>query len=829
MGELVNAARTLGETGNFVDGFKRLVSNVLTNTKKLFRCTIHNGQIFEQIATNPPVMAALMMVRDIKPRSGEGEEHEQQDTGRVIRDIKNVYPEVIDLFRGVNDSISKHSITLDEENKLTDYIFVIIAELMKRINEKGISDIINVSDVMMKRNFDSLFTKPKTEYSLYDVITELMKKINDNKSSGGRVELEVNDVNEKLAEKADKNELLALSDKVKNHVHYITSDEQIITDYHGYLTRSEEVKTEDVNERRYKYIRAKGYDISCTVQYDTGKTPEAFSYNDEIYASTFSVKDVLVEPRFTLRVKSKITFEDAIKNKADKVELEATNKVLKSHKHNISDINELQATLNSKADKNELDAMNKVLKSHKHNISDINELQATLNSKADKNHVHYISSDEQIITDYHGYLTRSEEVKTKNVNERRYKFICAKGYDIHCTVQYDTGIAPQTFGYNAEIYASYFFVNGVLVEPRFMLRVKAKITFEDAIKSKADKNELDAMNKVLKSHKHNISDINELQTSLDNKADKNHTHESFTTVRADDIILNFDLGSSAPLENPSTSVKDTLNNLDNSCRNIEGHARNFEAHELPAMLDKKADKTYVDAELTKKFSKPDTMTFTTEIINGEPATPFEFVRGLQPDTFEFFLDNSIELTLHYKSGTNATFHPGDTFQMVFNDISSLEYVYRVMSIYDLIYPIGAVYTSMNPINPNTLFGGRWYEIVDSFPFYTNTQSMKMGGSKKIGIENLPSHMHRFSGRTSVEGNHSHSITKRGYINLAAGSNRQGMNRYNISDDPKDVSTGIFCGTAGNHTHVVAGITDPAGNGKDYMPPYITMHAWIRVG
>ncbi|KAI5482468.1 ATP binding [Trichomonas vaginalis G3] len=136
---------------------------------------------------------------------------------------------------------------------------------------------------------------------------------------------------------------------------------------------------------------------------------------------------------------------------------------------------------------------------------------------------------------------------------------------------------------------------------------------------------------------------------------------------------------------------------------------------------------------------------------------------------------------------------------------------------------------MNPINPNTLFGGRWYEIVDSFPFYTNTQSMKMGGSKKIGIENLPSHMHRFSGRTSVEGNHSHSITKRGYINLAAGSNRQGMNRYDISDDPKDVSTGIFCGTAGNHTHVVAGITDPAGNGKDYMPPYITMHAWIRVG
>ncbi|KAI5511793.1 organellar and viral DNA polymerase type B [Trichomonas vaginalis G3] len=220
---------------------------------------------------------------------------------------------------------------------------------------------------------------------------------------------------------------------------------------------------------------------------------------------------------------------------------------------------------------------------------EINEIEEKLAEKADKNHVHYISSDEQIITDYHGYLTQDEQISTEDVNERRYKYIRAKGYDIHCTVQYDTGKAQEAFGYNDEIYASYFFVNGVLVEPRFTLRVKAKITFEDAIKSKADKDELDAANKVLKSHKHNISDINELQATLNSKADKNHTHKSFTTVRADDIILNYDLGSSAPLENPSTSVKDTLNNLDNYCRNIEDHVRNFETHELPAMLDKKAD------------------------------------------------------------------------------------------------------------------------------------------------------------------------------------------------------------------------------------------------
>ncbi|EAY08218.1 hypothetical protein TVAG_308240 [Trichomonas vaginalis G3] len=92
-------------------------------------------------------------------------------------------------------------------------------------------------------------------------------------------------------------------------------------------------------------------------------------------------------------------------------------------------------------------------------------------------------------------------------------------------------------------------------------------------------------------HTHTIANITNLQETLNRKSDVGHTHTSFTTFTADDIILNFDLGSSAPLENPSTSVKDTLNNLDNSCRNIEDHARNFEAYELPTMLDKKADKT----------------------------------------------------------------------------------------------------------------------------------------------------------------------------------------------------------------------------------------------
>ncbi|KAI5518407.1 keratin-associated protein family [Trichomonas vaginalis G3] len=480
-----------------------------------------------------------------------------------------------------------------------------------------------------------------------------MKKINDNKSSGGRVELEVNDVNEKLAEKADKNELLALSDKVKNHVHYITSDEQIITDYHGYLTRSDEAKTKNVNERRYKYIRAKGYDISCTVQYDVAKAPEAFGYTGEIYASTFNV-------------------------------------------------------------------------------------------------------------------------------------------------------------------------NGVLVEPRFTLRVKAKITFEDAIKSKADKVELEAMNKVLKSHKHNISDINELQATLDSKADKNHTNESFTTVRADDVILNYTLGSSAPLENPSTSVKDTLNSLNNKCMNIEGHVRNFETHELPAMLDSKADK-----EHTHNFFS----TVAIENIEGTVEGTDGDALYYKPPNFPQGLTSNENITTNKKircknvyvmsSENNVKFTAQDLYD---KKADKTELQTLKTQILQTLYPIGSIYTSMNSTNPASVLGfGAWEQIVDRFLYCANS-SKETGGSKKITEANLPPHTH--TGTTNTTGNHSHSITKRGYTNLAAGSDRQGMHRYDISSDPVDSSAGIFCGTTGNHSHTFT--TNPTGSGEDYMPPFMTIFAWYRV-
>ncbi|EAX85817.1 hypothetical protein TVAG_002760 [Trichomonas vaginalis G3] len=450
---------------------------------------------------------------------------------------------------------------------------------------------------------------------------------------------------------------------------------------------------------------------------------------------------------------------------------------------------------------------------------EINEIEEKLAEKADKNHVHYISSDEQIITDYHGYLTQDEQISTEDVNERRYKFIRAKGYDIRCTVQYDTGKAPEAFGYNNEIYASYFFVNGVLVEPRFTLRVKAKITFEDAIKSKASKDELDATNKVLKSHKHNISDINELQATLNSKADKEHTHKSFTTVRADDIILNYTLGSSAPLENPSTSVKDTLNSLNSKCMNIEGHVRNFETHELPAMLDKKADKEHTH----NSFS-----TVAIESIEGTVGGTGGDALYYKPPNFPQGLTLNENITTKKEISCKNVYVMDDENNVKFTaqdlydkKADKTELQTLKTEILQTLYPVGSIYTSMNSTNPETVLGfGMWKQIVDKF-LYCARYSKQTGGSKKIKEANLPPHTH--TGTTNFSGDHSHSLRDHPLYNSEY---EAGHDVFSSSYNNSAKKTFLPTEPGGNHSHTFT--TNPTGSGADYMPPFVTIFAWYRV-
>ncbi|EAY10436.1 hypothetical protein TVAG_271270 [Trichomonas vaginalis G3] len=349
-------------------------------------------------------------------------------------------------------------------------------------------------------------------------------------------------------------------------------------------------------------------------------------------------------------------------------------------------------------------------------------------------------------------------------------------------------------------------------------------------------------------------------------------------IRADDIILNYTLGSSAPLPNPSTSVRDTLNSLDSKCTNIEGHVRNFETHELPAMLDKKADKNhtheffttiradeiilnwaiasssmrdedmhtnlrdmvvdlanktdkiYVDEELNRYDTKA--LSYTEEAkewVNENYVKKSEVNEAVNDKINERFSNidsitvNDIQLHHQLPGQKNVEYNNltkvldgFDEFRTdATNAITSMK-----TEILQAIYPIGALYTSMNSTNPASVLGfDTWQQIVDKFLYCANS-SKQTGGSKKILEANLPPHKH--TGTTNFSGDHSHSLRDHPLYN----SDYEAGNDV-LSPSYNNSAKKTFRPTepGGNHSHTFT--TNPTGSGEDYMPPFMTVFAWFR--
>ncbi|EAX66635.1 phage associate minor structural protein, putative [Trichomonas vaginalis G3] len=201
-----------------------------------------------------------------------------------------------------------------------------------------------------------------------------------------------------------------------------------------------------------------------------------------------------------------------------------------------------------------------------------------------------------------------------------------------------------------------------------------------------------------KTHTHTISDITNLQETLNRKSDVGHTHDFFATVGIENIegtveetggdVLNW-----KPPNFPQglTSEEDITTMRYIRCRNVyvmeDENKVKFTAQDL---YDKKADKTYVNDELDKKADKTELQTLKTEILQ-------------------------------------------------------------------TVYPIGSIYTSMNSTRPETVLGfGTWTQIVDRFLYCANS-SKETGGSKTISGENLPAHSHYVDLSTSQAGWHKHKF------------------------------------------------------------------------
>ena len=176
-------------------------------------------------------------------------------------------------------------------------------------------------------------------------------------------------------------------------------------------------------------------------------------------------------------------------------------------------------------------------------------------------------------------------------------------------------------------------------------------------------------------------------------------------------------------------------------------------------------------------------------------------------TFTFDIDeDNYENLFKFKNTTNNVSYE-DSYEITKiktyywnNPANDLEKIPPIGFLIDWFYPVGSIYVSMNNRNPQYYFGGTWEQIIDRFLYCANSSKVT-GGSKKITIQQLPSHSHEYAVASGRDG----------YPNGWDDSKWDGARNYWYGN--RDIS---------NNTN-----TSSVGGGEDYMPPYMTVYAWYR--
>lgn len=133
----------------------------------------------------------------------------------------------------------------------------------------------------------------------------------------------------------------------------------------------------------------------------------------------------------------------------------------------------------------------------------------------------------------------------------------------------------------------------------------------------------------------------------------------------------------------------------------------------------------------------------------------------------------------------------------------------MLAIMNQIYPVGAIYMSTTSTSPETLFGGSWTQIKDTFLLAAGTtySAGTTGGeaTHKLTTSELPSHNHKDLNWT----------TDTYHCSLDSGSSGNGIKLS-------------YTGTSINHItgNFRTGYTG-SGTAHNNMPPYLAVYTWKR--
>lgn len=137
-----------------------------------------------------------------------------------------------------------------------------------------------------------------------------------------------------------------------------------------------------------------------------------------------------------------------------------------------------------------------------------------------------------------------------------------------------------------------------------------------------------------------------------------------------------------------------------------------------------------------------------------------------------------------------------------------------------VYPVGSIYMSVNNASPQSLFGGTWVQLEDTFLYATSTTadtgttapSGQGEATHTLTKNEMPSHNH-------TQNQHRH---QQGHRSVYDGSGKA------------VASIGYNAGTSGNVTYYTSYETptinnEGGGQAHNNMPPYMKVYMWKRTG
>ena len=164
--------------------------------------------------------------------------------------------------------------------------------------------------------------------------------------------------------------------------------------------------------------------------------------------------------------------------------------------------------------------------------------------------------------------------------------------------------------------------------------------------------------------------------------------------------------------------------------------------------------------------------------------------------------------------------------------------------FDDIYPIGSIYMSVNSTSPQTLFGGTWQQLTDTF-LYASTSAdtnstTATGGEASHTLTASESGQKNLGTITSTGGNHTHKLsstdTKARYLGTT--SDGDGITRSSIKPGTSTAVSNFLKsanviyrydgnGSSGNLSVSTTISGSDATSSHNNMPPYMRVFMWKR--